>query len=150
MNNPAQSTESSSPVATNTGTKPTDAQNQTKITMAIVAGVVLLAAVVVGSGYFLLRPETDTAKWRDAFIVALSMELFILGIVAVILIFQLARLVNLIQNEVRPVLDAANETMNTVRGTADFLSANLVSPVVKVNSFMAAARRLLALVNIKL
>jgi hypothetical protein len=149
MNNPAHSTEQSPSIAPETGTKSISSQDQSKITIGIIAGVVLVAAVVVGSGYFLLRPETDTAKWRDAFIVALSMELFILGIVAVILIFQLARLVNLIQNEVRPVLEAANETMNTVRGTADFLSENLVSPVVKVNSFMAAARRLLALVNIK-
>lgn len=126
------------------------AGNQAKITIAIIAAVIIIAGAVAGGGYYLLRPETDTTKWRDAFIVALSVELFILGVVAVVLVFQLARLVNLIQNEVRPVLEAANETMNTVRGTADFLSSNLVNPVVKVNSYMAAAKRLLSMVNIKL
>jgi len=126
------------------------AGNHVKITIALVAAVVLVVASIFYFGNYLIQPETDTTKWRDAFIVALSVELFILGVVAVVLVFQLARLVNLIQNEVRPVLEAANETMNTVRGTADFLSSNLVNPVVKVNSYMAAAKRLLSMVNIKL
>jgi len=49
-------------------------------------------------------------------------------------LIQLARLVNLIHNEVEPLIDAASDTVNTVRGTAAFLSKNLVEPVTAVNS----------------
>jgi len=52
--------------------------------------------------------------------------------------FQLAVLTNMLQHEIKPILDSTNETINTVRGTTTFLSENLVEPVVKLNSYLAA------------
>ena len=56
----------------------------------------------------------------------------------VILIIQLARLINLLQNEIKPILDSTNRTVSTMRGTVTFISDNLTEPVVKLNEYFAA------------
>jgi len=58
-----------------------------------------------------------------------------------VLIIQFASLLNLLQNELRPILQATNETVNNLRGTTEFLSENLVEPVLKLNSYLAGLRR---------
>jgi len=61
----------------------------------------------------------------------------------------LASLINLIQNEVRPILNATSETVNTLRGTVEFLGENVVEPVVKLNGYLAGLKRMLELMGIK-
>jgi len=73
----------------------------------------------------------------------------VIGAALVILIIQLASLINLIQNEVRPILNATSETVNTLRGTVEFLGENVVEPVVKLNGYLAGLRRMLELMGIK-
>lgn len=116
----------------------------------IIGLVVLALLLVVGLGaaiYFLLQPGAPTETIRDVVIIVVAFEFMVIGLALVILLVQLARLVNLLQNEVRPIIDSASEAANTLRGTARFLSANLVAPVVKVNAAMAAARRALDMFN---
>jgi hypothetical protein len=64
-----------------------------------------------------------------------------------VLIVQLARLTALLQNEVRPILESTNDTVNTLRGTSQFLSDNVVRPVIKVNGSLAAVRRVMDLIR---
>ena len=64
------------------------------------------------------------------------------------LIIQLASLINLLQNEVKPILKSTNETVNTLRGTSEFLSENLVEPVIKLNSYLAGLKKLFDLFGI--
>jgi hypothetical protein len=71
----------------------------------------------------------------------------ILGFVLVLLIVQLARLINLLQNEIRPILESTNETSRTLRGTAVFLSDNLTEPVIKLNESLASLQRFLELIR---
>ena len=107
--------------------------------------------ILAGMGYGVYRlalPTTETARWRDIFVIALTVEVFLLVSAAAVLVVQIARLVNLVQNEVQPVLESANETINTLKGTASFLSDNLVRPVVKVNEYVAAFKRMLGLINL--
>ena len=96
---------------------------------------------------WLSQPGAPTETLRDIFIILVAFEFMIIGIALVVLVIQLARLVNLLNNEVRPILDSANEAANTMRGTARFLSDKLVNPVVKVNAGMAAVRRALDLLK---
>jgi hypothetical protein len=114
--------------------------------------IVVLAALVLlvfgGWGIFsLTQPGAPTEMWRDIFIIVVALEFMIIGIALVVLIIQLAQLVNLLNNEVRPILDSASEAANTMRGTARFLSDKLVNPVVKVNASAAAVRRALELLR---
>ncbi|MCK4962815.1 MAG: hypothetical protein KAS19_10025, partial [Anaerolineales bacterium] len=85
---------------------------------------------------------------RDIVIIFMAVESSLIGIVMIILITQLARLTAMLQNEIKPILDSTNETLNTLRGTTTFLSNNLVDPVVKANSVITALRRAIELLPI--
>jgi hypothetical protein len=119
-------------------------QEETQITtqakVGIGSGIVALLAIVGGVVYYLLQETTPTARIRDMFVIFLGFELLVIGFAAVLLIIQAARLINMFQNEIRPVLDAANETMSTIRGTAIFLSDSVVQPAIKINSFFTVIR----------
>jgi hypothetical protein len=47
----------------------------------------------------------------------------------------------MMRDEIKPLLESINETMNTVRGTAVFMSDNLVQPTIKAASALAGVRR---------
>ncbi len=66
-----------------------------------------------------------------------------------ILILQISALINLLQNEIKPILDATNETVHTLRGTTAFLSENMTEPVIKLNSSLAGFRRVLDILGVK-
>jgi hypothetical protein len=110
-------------------------------------GVVLIAALIV-SIYYLIQPETDTARIRDIMIIFMAFEMMILGVSMVILMVQLATLINLLQNDIKPILDATNETANTLRGTAVFLSNNLSEPVIKLNEYASGLYRFIELLGL--
>jgi hypothetical protein len=78
-----------------------------------------------------------------------SLESLVIGIALTVLLVQLASLINLLQNEVRPILLATSETVNTLRGTAEFLGESVVEPVIKLNSYLASLRRVLELMGIR-
>lgn len=81
---------------------------------------------------------------RDVAIILLAIQSLVIGVLMVVLLFQIRSLIRLIQEEVRPLLNSANETMGTVRGTAAFVSDHMVTPGLKVLSFFSGARRTLA------
>lgn len=116
---------------------------------ALAAGGVVLIAILVLAVYALLQPGTPTERWRDIFVIMVAMESLVIGVALVVLLIQLASLMNLLQNEVRPILTATSETVNTLRGTVEFLGESVVEPVIKLNSYLASLRRVLELMGIK-
>jgi len=114
-----------------------------------VAGVVLaLLVFIIGGVYVLILPTTDTARVRDIFIIFMALESLIIGLSLVILIVQLARLINLIQNELKPIIESTNETVSTLRGTTKFLSDNMVEPVLKLNEYFAGLQQFLKVIKL--
>jgi amino acid permease len=127
-------------------------QQMRTIAAAAIAFVVVALIALAVFIFFLLRPETsaDTvARLRDVFIIVVGLETLLIGVALVVLLVQLASLINLLQNEVRPILSAANETINTLRGTAEFLGESVIEPVVKLNSYLASIQRVLELMGLK-
>ncbi len=115
--------------------------------IGLIAGAIVLLAALVGAVIFLLQsPKTPVI--RDIFVILLGFELVVIGVAVVLLIIQTARLFNMFQHEIKPVLNAANETMSTIRGTAVFMGDALVQPVIKLNSYFASIRRVLEMLNI--
>lgn len=115
----------------------------------IIVFAVLLLAVTATIVYFLMRADAGTtSKIRDIFIIFMALEFVIIGVALVILIIQLAKLVNLLENEVKPIIAATSETINTLKGTTDFLSNSLVVPVIKLNSYMAGFKKVFDLLKI--
>ena len=124
-------------------------RKQKQMMAGIIAIIVLLVALLGVAIYFLLQPNTPTDKIRDVFIIVVALETLVIGVALVVLIVQLASLINLLQNEVRPILNATSETVNTLRGTAEFLGENVVEPVIKLNGYLAGLKRMLELMGIK-
>lgn len=117
------------------------------IIFASILVVVLMALIGVGI-YVLSLPTTDTPRIRDIFIIILAVESLVIGLTLIILLFQLARLINLLQNEIKPILDSTNETVSHLRGTTVFLSNNLVQPVIKLNEYLAGLSQLFNLIGL--
>ena len=115
----------------------------------VVIGVVVLLILLGVAIYLLLQPATPTDKIRDVFIIVVALESLVIGVALIVLVIQLASLINLLQNEIRPILKATNETVNNLRGTAEFLGENMVEPVIKLNSYMAGINRMLELMGIR-
>ncbi len=118
------------------------------ILAGIIAGVVVVLAGIVVAVIFLAKSPAAAANVRDIFIIFMALESLLIGAALVVLIIQLASLINLLQNEVKPILKSTTETVNTLRGTTEFLSENLVEPVIKLNSYMAGLKKFFDLFNI--
>jgi hypothetical protein len=125
-------------------------EKQMKQTMTGVGIGAFVLLILLGVAiYFLLQPNTPTDKIRDVFIIVVALESLIIGVALVVLVVQLASLINLLQNEVRPILKATTDTVNNLRGTAEFLGENVVEPVIKLNGYLAGLYRMLELMGIK-
>ena len=124
-------------------------RKQKMIVASIIGGVVLILVLLIVAIYFLMQPTTPTDKIRDVFIIVVALESLVIGVALIVLIVQLASIINLLQNEVRPILIATNETVNTLRGTVDFLGEEVVEPVMKLSGYLAGLTRMLELMGIK-
>ena len=129
-----------------TTTKEADSRSRNIVTILIIGVVVVLALLGIAI-FFLLQPTTPTDRIRDVFIIVVALESLVIGVALIILIVQLASLINLLQNEVRPILSATNETVNHLRGTAEFLGENMVEPVIKLNGYLAGMTRVIELMG---
>ncbi len=121
---------------------------QRLVLVVVALGLVAFIGLMVAGLIYLTQDPAKAANFRDIFIILMAFESLLIGLALIVLIVQIARLTSLLQNEVRPILQSTNETLNTLRGTTRFLSNNLVDPVVKANSSMAAFRRVLELLRI--
>lgn len=124
-------------------------RKQKTVIASVIAIIVLVLALLGVAIYFLMQPAAPTDKIRDVFIIVVALESLIIGVALIVLIIQLASLINLLQNEVRPILNATSETVNTLRGTAEFLGENVVEPIIKLNGYLAGLKRMLELLGVK-
>ena len=120
-----------------------------RLMIGVIVGAVVVLVLLGLAIFFLLQPATPTDRIRDIFIIVVALESLVIGVALVVLIVQLASLINLLQNEVRPILKATSDTVNNLRGTAEFLGENVVEPVVQLNGYLAGLYRMLELMGLK-
>jgi hypothetical protein len=129
-------------------TEPSDNKQQRWIIIGAVFLLIILIAGIVLAVIAMVNHPDQTETIRDIVIIFMAVESLLIGLTLVLLIVQLARLTALLQNEIKPILDSTNETISTLRGTTQFLSNNLVKPVMKANSTASAIRQALGIINI--
>jgi predicted tellurium resistance membrane protein TerC len=112
------------------------------IIIGVTIGAVVLLVGAIAAAYYLVNNPAQAASVRDVFIIFMAFEFIVIGVALVVLVVQLAVLTNMLRHEIKPILESTNETVNTVRGTTLFLSDNLVEPIMKLNSYVAALARL--------
>jgi len=81
------------------------------------------------------------ANIRDISIIFLAFESIIVLVLLSVLIVQVRSLVILLNEEIRPMLEASQETANTVRNTSNFVSNHVAKPFVNMASFGAGLRQ---------
>jgi len=124
------------------------------ITGLVVAGLLLLGLVVLlvflsvdayQAAYAGTGPSPGSVVvglLRDAAIIFVAFETLLIGLLLIVLMLQVQSLIVLLRDEIKPMLEAVNETLATVRGTTQFVSHNVVSPVVKWSGYLAGLRRI--------
>ncbi|HEX9019006.1 MAG TPA: hypothetical protein VF806_07455 [Anaerolineaceae bacterium] len=129
------------PSGETTGGKAPDGKSA-KAPVGLIIGAVVLILVVIAGAVLLLRSDNaTTGRVRDIFIILMALESLVIGVALVILIIQLATLINLLQNELKPIIQSTNDTVNTLRGTVTFLSDNITEPVIKLNTYLAGIKQ---------
>jgi hypothetical protein len=108
--------------------------------IGIAAAAIIFLALVGLAVFGLVTHPMITAVLRDIFIIVLALVTIIIGSFLAILIFQIQSLIVLLRNEIKPILESTNETVNTVRGTTTFVSDNVVTPMITAVSFYSAVR----------
>ncbi len=86
---------------------------------------------------------TFAATIRDLSIIMVALESFVIMAMLGILIWQVYKLVKVLQTEIRPIMQDTQETLATLRGTTNFMAENVVNPVVETSSKVAGYRRTL-------
>ena len=115
------------------------------IVAAIVVFVLLLVLVVLG--ILLFNNPPVAAVLRDIFIILLGIQsmciglLLIMAVVAIIYVaLKMYDLTQFVENELRPILRRADDTMRTVHSRTVFLSDTAVKPVIEVMSWGSALK----------
>ncbi|HSH03115.1 MAG TPA: hypothetical protein VLL52_11400 [Anaerolineae bacterium] len=103
----------------------------------ILLGVVFVVILIWLAGSFPTGIETV----RDILIIALAIESCIFGIILMMLLITMIRLVNMLEFEIKPILEKTNQTINTVQGTTSFVSQNVVKPTITARSYFAGFQR---------
>jgi len=127
--------------------EPEKSGRKTLSRILIVLGVLILVGLIVLAIIYLTQNPTVTTNVRDIFIILLAFESFVIGLALIILVIQIASLINFIQNEVRPIIADTQETINHIKGTSEFISKRLVTPVIKINSYFAGFKKILDLLR---
>ena len=141
--------DSLSPNETSQNTKDqTQNRVKSKVVWVVIAGLIILGAMITGIVFLARTDSLTTSHIRDIFIIVLALESFIIGAALVILVVQLALLINLLQNEIKPILETTRRTVNTLKGTTTFLSEHAVKPVVNLGSIAAGLKRLGEIIGI--
>lgn len=134
-------------------TKPLMSKRTRRATIIVGAIVVLVAvAALVTIGYFMyasydgLEPGqvAPTMRLRDIAIVVLALETLVVMVLLLIIVVLIFVVIVLIYDRTIPILEQMNrtittvaDTIHTVRGTTEFVSERVVSPVIEVSSYVS-------------
>lgn len=124
-------------------------KTKNKSIVPIIVLVLLLIGLIVGLVFLAKADVTVVSQVRDIFIILMALMMFVIGVALVVLIIQLANLTNLLQHEIKPILNSTTDTVNTLKGTVRFLSDNVSEPVIKLNESLASIHKLLEIFRLK-
>ncbi len=120
---------------------PSQAQQERRVQIYIAIGAVLLLALLITSIVLMAQNPKATTVVRDIAIVFVAVTTFLIGLVAIVLVIELWVLIKVLREEIQPLLKSVNDTASTMRGTTEFVSENVVSPIIQAAGVTAAVRQ---------
>jgi len=138
-------------MAENAPSPPTPSQDNgpqlsTGAKVGIGIGIVLAFVVLVVVMAIMLNNPTTTETLRDVAIIVLALQSQFILIMLGILIYQLVVLIQMLRDDVKPMMESTQETLNTVKGTATFVSERVTKPAISASSYFAGIGRSLSVV----
>ena len=98
----------------------------------------------------LLRPVLLLDTWQVVLYIAIIL-VALLSLIALVLIgvlvLEIIGLVRQVRQEIKPLVDQAQETVRTVQGTTEFVSAALVKPAIQTASIAAGVARTISVLR---
>lgn len=109
---------------------------------AALFGVMFLLAVLLALSD--LDSASDAVRMiRDLMIVFIAFELALIFVSVSVLLVQVSRLLNVLTEEVAPLLDATQETVQTAQNTVEFAGRNVLNPFIELSAFLSTLLSLL-------
>ena len=112
-----------------------------QIALGVLAVLILAGLFIWGVIWLAQNKAPEIEAVRDIFIIFLALSTCLFGVVILLLLLMVVRLVNMLEFEIKPILEKTNETVGMVRGTTVFVSENVVKPVTTASMYMAGIRR---------
>ena len=132
------------PDPSNSSPEASTRQSNRGIIIALVAGAVLVLVIL---GFVWMVQAGATATVRDVFIILMAVVMLFIGVMLLLLVYQIAALTKMLREEIKPLLENAEETVNTARGTTEFISDYVVRPVINATGTLAGIVRVFNLIG---
>ena len=112
---------------------------------AAALAVPVILVFLAGIGLAFLTDAQQTAPRmaiiRDSLIIIMVLEGILIVVALAVLVIQMIRLSVMLRDESLSILNNAQETVETAKGTAQFMSKNLVRPVIDFQTFATMVTR---------
>lgn len=112
-----------------------------RTTTLIGVGAVVLVLLII-LGFVLMISGGVTGVVRDIVIILLALESLVLVGLTVFMVIQVTLLVRMVRDEVRPLIQSAQETVNSARGTTQFVAKHIVTPTANAAGNTARVTRM--------
>ena len=113
-------------------------------TWGVIVGVVVTLLLMVGVVALVIWLAKNYAGQieaiRDIFIILFALAACSSVVVLIMMLVAIIRLINMLEFEIKPILEKTNETIRMVQGTTTFVSANVVKPAITASGYVAAVR----------
>lgn len=111
------------------------------VALAILAVLIVTGLFIWGVIWLAQNYSAEIEAVRDIFIIFLALSTCLFGVVILLLLTMVVRLVNMLEFEIKPILEKTNETVGMVKGTTVFVSENVVKPVTIASSYVVGIRQ---------
>ena len=113
----------------------TERQMRRRMTLIGIGIGVIVIVILLGFAGMIALGIIDEV--RDILIILLATESLIVGGVTLFLLYQIIMLITLIREELIPLIQSAQETVNSARGTTVYVSRKIVAPSVRAATTVA-------------
>jgi hypothetical protein len=115
----------------------TEAERQMRRRMVLIGIGIAVIAVLILLGFAAMIAAGVIDEVRDIVIILLATESLIIGGVTLFLLYQMIMLVTLLREDLIPLIQSAQETVNSARGTTVYVSRKIIVPSAKAATTVA-------------
>lgn len=124
----------------------TRAEKRSRRTTTLIGLVVAAILILIIGSFVLMISAGVTGTVRDVIIILLALESLVVVTLMLVLVYQVTLLVKMLREEIKPLIESAQETAASARGTTTFVSKKIVTPTVSIASTLAGVRRMISFV----